>query len=60
MIPRVMAGEGGTGQTRDFARRGWGWRTATLYANREQNTLENVTIDGDSPVCEAKCGIAVS
>ena len=33
---------------------------ATLYANREQNPLENVTIDGDSPVCEAKCSIAVS
>ena len=60
MIPPVVASERGTAQTSGVARRGWGCRTATLYANREQNTLENVTIDGDSPVCEAKCGIAVS
>ena len=60
MIPPVVASERGTAQTSGVARRGWGCRTATLYANREQNTLENVTIDGDSPVCEAKCSIAVS
>ena len=53
MIPPVVASERGTAQTSGVARRGWGCRTATLYANREQNTLENVTIDGDSPVCEA-------
>ena len=50
MIPPVVASERGTAQTSGVARRGWGCRTATLYANREQNTLENVTIDGDSPV----------
>ncbi len=60
MIPPVVASERGTAQTSGVARRGWGCRTAALYANREQNTLENVTIDGDSPVCEAKCSIAVS
>ena len=60
MIPPVVASERGTAQTVDVARRQRGCRTATLYANREQNTLENVTIDGDSPVCEAKCSIAVS
>ena len=60
MIPLVVASERGTAQTVDVARRQRGCRTATLYANREQNTLENVTIDGDSPVCEAECGIAVS
>ena len=60
MIPLVVASERGTAQTVDVARRQRGCRTATLYANREQNTLENVTIDGDSPVCEAKCSIAVS
>ena len=54
MIPPVVASERGTAQTVDVARRQRGCRTATLYANREQNTLENVTIDGDSPVCEAK------
>ena len=45
MIPPVVASERGTAQTSGVARRGWGCRTATLYANREQNTLENVTID---------------
>ena len=56
----VVASRTGTAQTSGVARRGWGCGTATLYANREQNTLENVTTDGDSPVCEAKSGIAVS
>ena len=42
MIPLVVASERGTAQTSGVARRGWGCRTATLYANREQNTLENV------------------
>ncbi len=64
MILLVVASERGTAQTVDVARRQRGCRTAilyaNLYANREQNTLENVTIDGDSPVCEAKCSIAVS
>ena len=60
MIPLVVASERGTAQTVDVARRQRGCRIAILYANREQNTLENVTIDGDSPVCEAKCSIAVS
>ena len=60
MIPLVVASERGTAQTSGVARRGWGCRTATLYANREQNTLENVTIDGDSPVwsCFMRCAIA--
>ena len=53
MIPPVVASERGTAQTSGVARRGWCCRTATLYANREQNTLENVTIDGDIPVCSA-------
>ena len=47
MIPPVVASERGTAQTVDVSRRLRGCRTATLYANREQNTLENVTIDGD-------------
>ncbi len=40
MIPPVVASERGTAQTVDVARRQRGCRTATLYANREQNTLE--------------------
>ena len=53
MIPPVVASERGTAQTVDVARRQRGCRTATLYANREQNTLENVTTEGDSPVNES-------
>ena len=60
MIPLVVASERGTAQTVDVARRQRGCRTATVYANRAQNTLETVTIDGESPVCEAKCSLAVS
>ena len=60
MIPPVVASDRGTAQTSDVAMRGWGCRTAALYLNYEWKSLENDTIDGDSPVHEAWQGIAVS
>ena len=60
MIPPVVASERGRAQTETVARPPRGSRTALLYVGRERKTLENVTIDGDSPVREARDGIAVS
>ena len=60
MIPPVVASDRGTAQTVDVATRQRGCRTATLYCDGEWKCLESHTIDGDSPVHEARSGIAVS
>ena len=60
MIPLVVASERGRAQTVTVATQLRGSRTAILYACSEQNPLERGTADGESPVCEANCNIAVS
>ena len=60
MIPPVVASERGRAQTVTVATQLRGSRTATLYACSEQNLLERRTADGESPVFEARFGIAVS
>ena len=60
MIPLVVASERGRAQTVTVARPPRGSRTALLYVASEQNALESAAVDGDSPVCEALDGIAVS
>ena len=60
MIPLVVASERGRAQTATVARLPRGSRTATLYVRGEHNALESAAKDGDSPVCEAPIGIAVS
>ena len=60
MIPPVVASERGTAQTVDVVRRRRGCRTAALYCDGEWNALEKATVDGESPVHEAKSSIAVS
>ena len=60
MIPPVVASDRGTAQTQGVARRRGGCRTAALYLDCERKCLESHTIDGDSPVCEARRDIAVS
>ena len=44
MIPLVVASERGTAQTSGVARRGWGCRTATLYANRDFDLDNDIDI----------------
>ena len=60
MIPLVVASERGRAQTVTVATQLRGSRIAILYACSEQNLLERRTVDGESPVCEANCNIAVS
>ena len=60
MIPPVVASERGIAQTADVARRLRGCRTAALYCDGEWKYLESYIIEGDSPVHEARSGIAVS
>ena len=60
MIPLVVASERGRAQTMIVATQPWGCRTTLWHDACERNVLERTTIDGDSPVCEAKCSIAVS
>ena len=60
MIPLVVASERGTAQTVTVATQPRGSRTATLYESSEKNLLERRTTEGESPVFEARFGIAVS
>ena len=60
MIPPVVASERGRAQTVGVARHPRGCRTATLHWRGEWNALEKATVDGESPVHEAKLSIAVS
>ena len=60
MIPPVVASERGRAQTSCVAMHKWGSRTTLWYIDREKNVLESSTIDGDSPVNEAKRGLAAS
>ena len=60
MIPLVVASERGTAQTVTVATQPRGSRTATLYESSEKNLLERRTAEGESPVFEARFGIAVS
>ena len=57
MIPPVVASERGRAQTSGVATHQGGCRTTTWYADSEKNDLESSTIDGDSPVIEAECGL---
>ena len=60
MIPPVVASERGRAQTVAVATQLRGSRTATLYGSSEKNLLERRTTEGESPVFEARFGIAVS
>ena len=60
MIPPVVASDRGRAQTDLVATPGRGSRTALLHVDRERNTVETVTVEGESPVCEARDGIAES
>ena len=60
MIPPVVASDRGRAQTGLVAMHGRGCRTAWLYFDCEEKRLESRTIGGDSPVSEAREGIAVS
>ena len=60
MIPPVVASERGRAQTSVVATHRWGCRTALWHASRERNPLERGAIEGESPVCEAADGLAVS
>ena len=60
MIPPVVASERGRAQTGVVAMHRRGCRTTLWYLNREWNVLESSTVDGDSPVDEARRGLVVS
>ena len=60
MIPPVVASERGRAQTATVAMPPRGCRTAPLHGGGERNPLERGTVDGDSPVREARVGIAES
>ena len=60
MIPPVVASERGRAQTACVAMHGRGSRTTAWYLNREWNGLERPTVDGDSPVHEARRGLVGS
>ena len=57
MIPPVVASERGTAQTSGVARRGWGCRTATLYAipdTSEHQLGLSVDINADTDKCSSE------
>ena len=60
MIPPVVASERGRAQTSCVAMHRGGSRTTPWYIDREKNDLESSIIEGDNPVIEARCGLAVS
>ena len=60
MIPPVVASDRGRAQTACVATHIRGCRTALWYLYREENVLESPTLDGDSPVTEARRGLAAS
>ena len=60
MIPPVVASERGRAQTAYVAMHTRGSRTTSWYTDSEQNVLESSIVEGESPVCEAECGLVVS
>ncbi len=57
MIPPVVASDRGRAQTTDVSLHQWGCRTTILYLDGEERCLESHTIEGESPVSEAREGI---
>ena len=53
MIPPVVASDRGIAQTSVVATHRWGCRTALSYSDCEENILESIIIEGESPVSEA-------
>ena len=60
MIPPVVASDRGRAQTVCVATHMRGCRTVLWHAKCEENDLESSTAAGESPVSEARCGLAVS
>ena len=60
MIPPVVASERGRAQTAVVATQLRGCRTTAWYADCEGNVLESSTIEDESSVPEARCGLVVS
>ena len=60
MIPLVVASERGRAQTMIVATQPWGCRTTLWHDACERNVLERTTIEGDSPVLEARWSLVVS
>ncbi len=60
MIPPVVASERGRAQTGAVAMQGRGSRTTPWYAICEENDLESSTVEDESSVSEASCGLVVS
>ena len=60
MIPPVVASDRGRAQTCRVATHGRGSRTAPWYLDRETDALESAAAAGDSPIVEARRGLAVS
>ena len=60
MIPLVVASERGRAQTGVVAMPPQGCRTTLWYKESDRNNMEMLTLDGDSPVREAFCGLVVS
>ena len=53
MIPLVVASERGIAQTCFVATLSRGCRTTLSYSDCEENILESIIIEGESPVSEA-------
>ena len=60
MIPPVVASDRGTAQTAHVAMHARGSRTAPWHAEDEEKVLESTVIEGDNPVSEVRCSLAVS
>ena len=60
MIPPVVASERGRAQTGCVAMHARGCRTAPWHADGEENCLESQSAEGERPVSEARCSLAVS
>ena len=59
-IPSVAASERGRAQTETVAMQPRGCRTALSHTDCERNGLERPAIAGESPLREARSGVAVS
>ena len=53
-IVEISGGERGRAQTMPVATQSWGCRTTLWHDACERNVLERTTIEGDSPVLEAR------
>ena len=60
VIPPVVASERGRAQTETVAMQPRGCRTALSHTDCERNGLERPAIAGESPLREARSGVAVS